>query len=121
MPSIPAQVWKSTKFDVLPHEEPGMITFRLSGPLTARDMYSFLSPDDLRDILECVPSRAHVHCFDVTAVPYMDSVGMSVILNHETRCRAKGVHVIVVGSCPRVVEALKRAKMEHLYQAAAHV
>ena len=121
MPPISAQLWKSTPFDVQPHEqEPGMITFRLSGPFTARDVFSILAPADLHAILE-VPSQARVHCFDLTAVPYMDSAGMTMIRNHETRCRVRGVQLIVVGSGSRVAHALKRGKMEHLCQATARV
>jgi hypothetical protein len=50
MPIIQAQVWKSSTFAIERKEgkAPGAVVFRLSGPFTARDMFSTLSPVALR-------------------------------------------------------------------------
>jgi anti-anti-sigma factor len=115
MPAIAAQQWRSTPFNVQTRqEEPGTITFGLSGPFTARDMYSCLSPAELRFILESELEDALVHCFDLTAVPYVDAAGIRMIMGHYTRCHARGIHMTLVGPSDRVREAFKLARLEHL-------
>jgi len=117
MPSTPAQLWKSTPFDVQSRfEESGMITFRFTGPFTARDMYSCLSPADLQGILEAAPEQAVVHCFDMTAVPYIDSRGIRILMSHSARCQAQGIHLLAFGLNDRLREAFKLARVEHLLQ-----
>jgi anti-anti-sigma factor len=122
MTAIAAQMWQSTRFDVQRYDdEPGTITFCLSGPLTARDMYSTLSPADLCDVLECLTAHARVHCFDMTGVPYMDGAGVRMLLNHRDYCRACGIRMIVEGMTARVLAALKAARVEDTLCATATV
>ena len=113
MTAIAAQMWKSTRFDVQRYDdEPGMITFCLSGPLTARDMYSDLSPADLCDVLECMTDQARVHYFDMTGVPYVDWAGVRVLMNHYEYCQTCGIRMIVDGMNTRVLAALSAVRME---------
>jgi anti-anti-sigma factor len=116
MTAIATQMWKSTRFDVQRYDdEPGMITFCLSGPFTARDMYSNLSPADLCDVLQCLTDQAQVHCFDVTGVPYMDRAGVHVLMNHYEYCQTYGIRMIAEGMNARVLAALKAARMEDTF------
>lgn len=110
MPAIAAQQWKSTPFYVQTRqEEPGVITFRLSGPFTARDIYSCVSPAELDFILQSELEDAAVHCFDMSAVPCADAAGIGVIMSHHARCHARGICVAAAGLNDRVREAFQRA------------
>jgi hypothetical protein len=82
------QVWKSSGFTIerCDGKEPGIVNFRLSGPFTARDMYSSISPTTFREIFECVEGeQPGVHVVDLTLVPYMVSICLGVIFGHYLR------------------------------------
>jgi anti-anti-sigma regulatory factor len=86
-----AQIWKSSKFAIerTQGKTPGSVIFRLSGPITARDMYGSLSPNELRNTFESVvDGESHaLHIRDLTEVPYIDSAGLGLIVTHYVRCR----------------------------------
>ena len=93
-----AQVWKSSKFAIERSQgkTAGTVIFRLSGPFTARDMRTSLSPDALRSTFESQeesePHALHVHphhILDLTEVPYMDSAGLELIVSHYVRCQTE--------------------------------
>lgn len=113
MTAMAAQMWKSTRFDVQRYDdEPGIITFRLSGPFTTRDMYSNLSPAEFCDVLLCLTDQAQLHCFDMTCVPYMDAAGLRVLMNHYEYCRNYGIRMILEGMNARVLAAFRAVRME---------
>jgi len=91
---------------------PGTVIFRLSGPLTVRKMFESQSPDAVRNLLvsPSVPGvePPKLNIFDLTGVPYMDSMGMGMIV----RCQGKGVRLIIAGASPRVRELLKLTKVD---------
>ena len=111
-----AQVWKSSKFTIERSQgrRPGTVVFRLSGPFTARDMYGSLSPSALRNTFESEEgSDPHaLHVLDMTAVPYMDSAGLGLIVSHYVRCQSRGVRLVAAGVSPRVLQLLEMTKVD---------
>lgn len=84
---------------------PGTVIFELNGPLTLRNMFEFQSMLRGGD-----PPAATI--IDLNQVPYMDSTGMGMIVNHYVRCQSKGVKLIVAGVSPRVLELFKLTKVD---------
>jgi len=118
MPTIETQIWKSSRLTIerAEDETQGMVVFRLSGPFTARDMYNSLSPDAFRNIFESVTGDAQpaAHIFDLTEVPYMDSIGLGMLVSHYVRCQSKGIRLSITGASPRVQELFKITRMENV-------
>jgi anti-anti-sigma factor len=116
IPMAVAQVWKSSKFTIERNhgKTSGTVIFRLSGPFTARDMYSSLSPIALRNTFESeegdVPHALHI--LDLTDVPYIDSAGLGLIVSHYVRCQGRGVRLVVAGVNPRVLQLLEMTKVD---------
>jgi anti-anti-sigma factor len=86
---------------------PGTVILRLSGRLTLTSVLAL---------------RAHFRDFepppltilDFTAVDYMDSAGMSEIINHEVYCRDKRVRLAVAGVTPRVLSMLQITRLDQV-------
>ena len=118
MPGLEAQIWKGTAFciDRLPGKAPGTVIFRFTGPFTARDMYGSVAPTAFHHIFDCelTPGDAAplTNIFDLTAVPYMDSSGIGLLVSHYVRCRGKGVRLIAVGANPRIVQLFKLTRVD---------
>jgi anti-anti-sigma factor len=114
-----AQIWKSTRFTIecSPGKAAGTVLFRLTGPFTARDMYTCLSPDALRNTFESTPDtvQAAVHIFDLTQVPYLDSAGLGMMVSHYVRCQRQGIRLITAGVSPRVLQLLQLTKVGNLF------
>jgi anti-anti-sigma factor len=49
---------------------------------------------------------------DLTGVPYMDSAGMGLIINHYVHCQNIGTKMVVAGVSPRVLELFKMTKVD---------
>jgi anti-anti-sigma factor len=115
------QVWKSTKFAIERHDgnASGTVVFRLEGPFTARDMYGSLSPDALKNTF--ASEAGSVHVLDLTAVPYVDSSGLGMMVSHYVRCQGKGIRLVVAGASSRVVELLEMTKTDPLFPRFASV
>ena len=120
-----AQVWKSTKFTIERSEgkTPGTVIFRLSGPFTARDMYSSLSPTALRNTFESEEGDdpQALHILDLMEVPYMDSMGIGLIVSHYVRCRSKGVRLVLAGVSARVLQLLEMTNVDGFFPRVATV
>jgi anti-anti-sigma factor len=119
-----AQVWKSTKFTIERSQgkAPGTVVFRLSGPFTARDMYSSLSPSALRSTFESEDSdQDALHILDLTEVPYVDSAGLGLMVSHYVRCQDRGVRLVLAGVRPRVLQLLEMTKVERFFPRIATV
>ncbi len=125
MSTMLSQIWKGSTFTIERQRDPAADTviFRFSGPFTARDMYSSLTPAALRNIFESDPPHhvPSVNIFDLTDVPYMDSCGLGLLVGHFVRCQSKGVHFIAAGVKPRVMELFKTTRVEHLFPITATV
>ena len=120
-----AQIWKSTRFTIecSPGKAPGSVIFRLTGPFTARDMYTCLSPDALRNTFESTPDTAQpaIHIFDFTQVPYMDSAGLGMMVSHYVRCQRQGIRLIAAGVSPRVFRLFQLTNVENLFPIVATI
>ena len=114
----PVQMWKSTAFSIerVDGKKPGTVIFRLVGPFTARDMYGSLTPAALEHMLnfQSTPDevRPAVNILDLSEVPYMDSKGLGMVVNHHTSCQEKGVRLVVAGATPRVQELFAMTKVD---------
>jgi anti-anti-sigma factor len=123
MSTIETQVWKSSRFTINRTQSPtGDTVFRFSGPFTARDMYTSLSPDSIRDLFLSEPGEMQppVHIFDLAEVPYMDSLGLGMLARHYVQCQSKGIRLSITGLNPRVLELLRLTKMEAVLPLAAN-
>jgi anti-anti-sigma factor len=49
--------------------------------------------------------------FDLTGVPYMDSAGMGLIMNHYVNCQTRGLRMVVAGSNKRVLDLFEVTKV----------
>ena len=67
-------------------KNPGTRVFCLSGPLTLRNLFELQT-----ELRGSKPPPLTV--IDLTAVPYMDSAGMGLVMNHYVRCQTKGVKI----------------------------
>lgn len=122
MPTIQAQIWKgaSLTIDRAESETHGTV-FRFSGPFTAHGMYAALSPDAIRNLFESPPHDGYppIHIFDLTEVPYMDSLGLGMLASHYVRCQGNGIRLSITGVSPRVQELLRLTKMDTVLPIAA--
>jgi anti-anti-sigma factor len=114
MASMETQIWKSARLTIERGEsETHATVFRLSGPLTGRDMYNSLSPDAFRNIFESPADGAQTpaQVFDLTEVPYMDSTGLGMLVSHYVRCQSKGIRLSITGVNARVQELFRLTGM----------
>jgi anti-anti-sigma factor len=123
MPTVETQIWKSARLTIERAESDAEgSVFRFSGPFTARDIYHSLSPDAFRNIFEPAPGSPSPakHIFDLTAVPYMDSLGLGMLASHYVRCKGNGIPLSITGISPRVEELFRITKMDTVLPIAAH-
>ena len=99
-------------------KSPSTVIFRLVGPFTARKMYGHLTPDELQKVLafqsipgEQLPQR---NILDLSEVPYMDSLGLGMIVTHYVSSTNKGVKTIAAGLTPRVLELFQLTKVDSI-------
>ncbi len=111
-----AQVWKSHNFSITADagDLPDAVIFRLAGPFTARDMYSSLTPNQVRQIFETLPEKKQpsAQIFDLSGVPYMDSIGLGMLVSLYVSSRGKGVRMSITGCTPHVIELFKLTKVD---------
>lgn len=81
------------------------LVYVLTGPLTLRNMF------DLQSALRGAPAPKLV-IFDITAVPYMDSAGMGLIMNHYVHCQTRGARLVVAGANSRVLDLFNVTKVD---------
>ena len=86
-------------------KNPGTRVFRLNGPLTLRNLFELQS--ELRS--SALPPLTII---DLTDVPYMDSAGMGLVMNHYVRCTTNGTKLIVSGANNRVIDLFKVTKVD---------
>lgn len=93
---------------------PGTRILILNGPLTLRNMF------ELQGELRTKPEPT-LSILDLSGVPYMDSAGMGLIINHFTHCQGCGARMVAVGVSPRVLELFKMTRVDALVPQAATV
>jgi anti-sigma B factor antagonist len=79
----------------------------LSGPLTLRNMFEI--QHELRH-----GEVPRLSILDLSGVPYMDSAGMGLIVNHFVQCQNRGSKMIAVGVCARVHELFKLTRVDSI-------
>ena len=79
---------------------PGTLIFRLTGPLTLRNIFDL--QEQFRK-MEQVP----LTILDLTGVPYMDSAGMGVVVNCHVHCQSRGGRLIATGVSKRILDIFK--------------
>ena len=88
--------------------------FSLAGPLILRNIFELQS-----ELRSAKPQRLTV--LDLTGVPYMDSAGMGLVMNHYVHCQAKGARMIVAGANSRILDLFKITKIDRVIQLAATI
>ncbi len=86
-------------------KNPSTRVFRLSGTLTLRNLFELQS--ELRR--SALPPLTVI---DLTGVPYMDSAGMGLVMNHYVRCQTNGTKLVVSGANNRVIDLFKVTKVD---------
>jgi anti-anti-sigma factor len=102
---MPADV--SLKIEPIPGSKPGTVILRLSGPMT------LTSVPPLRALFRGTEPPSHT-ILDLSGVPFMDSAGMSEIINHEVYCRDKRVYLTLAGVTPRVLTMFRTTRLEQV-------
>lgn len=98
----------------IPGNKPGTVILRLTGPLILNNVLP------LRAVFRnSEPPRLTV--LDLSGVSYIDSAGMSEIINHEVYCRDKGVRLTLAGVTPRVLGMLQITRLDTVLTLAATV
>lgn len=114
-----AQMWQGSKFSVerVAGDTPGEVIFRFTGPFTARDMYGSISPAAFRAILDSSDGSesATAHVLDLTCVPYIDSAGLGMIVDHFSKCQKAGIRMTAVGAGKHVIEQFRLTKIDSLF------
>jgi anti-anti-sigma factor len=95
------------KIEPIPGTRPGTVILRLTGPLTLNSV----SP--LRALFRGTEPPQHT-ILDLGGVPFMDSAGMSEIINHEVYCRDKHVLLTLAGVTPRVLSMFHITRLEQV-------
>ncbi len=93
---------------------PDTLIFVLNGPLTLRNMFELQS--QLRNV---APARLTI--FDLAGVPYMDSAGMGLVMNHYVHCQTRGSKLVVVAANSRVMDLFRVTKVETVLALAASI
>lgn len=86
-------------------KSPGTRVFCLSGPLTLRNLFELQS-----ELRSAAPPPLTI--IDITDVPYMDSAGMGLVMNHYVRCQTRGAKLVVAGANNRVMDLFKVTKVD---------
>lgn len=83
----------------------GTRVFCLSGPLTLRNLFEFQT-----ELRSADPTPLTI--IDIAGVPYMDSAGMGLVMNHYVRCTTRGTKLVVTGANSRVMDLFKVTKVD---------
>ncbi|MGB6193375.1 MAG: STAS domain-containing protein [Terracidiphilus sp.] len=88
--------------------------FVLNGPLTLRNMFEFQA-----NLRSGAPARLTI--FDLAGVPYMDSAGMGLVVNHHVHCETRGSKLIIAAANGRVTDLFRLTKVETVLSLASSV
>jgi anti-anti-sigma factor len=102
------------KIEPIPGKQSGTVILRLTGPLTQNSVLP------LRALFRGTEPPRHT-ILDLSGVPFMDSAGMSEIINHEVYCRDKQVRLTLAGVTPRVLTMFHITRLENVLTLAATV
>jgi anti-sigma B factor antagonist len=86
-------------------KNPGPRVFCLNGPLTLRNLFELQT-----ELRSSTPPPLTV--IDLSQVPYMDSAGMGLVMNHYVRCSTNGSKLVVSGANNRILDLFKVTKVD---------
>ncbi|HEY2472760.1 MAG TPA: STAS domain-containing protein [Terracidiphilus sp.] len=95
-------------------KNPTTQVFSLVGPLTLRNLFEFQA-----ELRSATPPPLTV--IDLSAVPYMDSAGMGLVMNHYVRCTTRGTKLVVAGANNRILDLFKVTKVDSVLPMAATI
>ena len=93
------------KIEPIPGTKPGTVILRLTGPVTETSVLP------LRALFRGTVPPHHT-ILDLSGVPFIDSAGMSEIVNHEIYCRDQNVRLTLAGVTPRVLTMFHITRLE---------
>ena len=88
---------------------------------SARHVRVSLAGCDAQPVRIRIERDADPAIFDLTRVPYMDSIGLGMMVSQHVRCKGKGIRMVAVGVNPRVLQLFKLTKLDTLIPMAATV
>lgn len=88
--------------------------YALAGPLILRNMF------ELQSELRRTPPQP-LTVLDLSGVPYMDSAGMGLVVNHYVHCQNKGARLVVAGANNRVLDLFKITRVDTILPLAPSV
>jgi anti-anti-sigma factor len=120
------QIWKGSAFSIERKEvkTPGTVVLHFAGPFTARDMYGSLPPAALESLFSPQLTQGQqvtLMVIELSGVPYMDSMGLGMIVTQFVHCKGRGVRLVVAGLTPRVQQLFELTKMVGVIPMAATV
>ena len=62
-----------------------------------------------------------LNILDLTDVPYMDSMGLGMIVAHHVRCHHRGIRMVAAGVGARVLQLLKLTRVDRVFPMATTV
>jgi anti-sigma B factor antagonist len=89
----------------LPGNAPGTVILRLTGEIILGNVLP------LRTEFRNGPPPPFT-ILDMSGVRFLDSAGMSEIINHEVYCRDNGVRMALAGVAPRVLHMLQITRLD---------
>lgn len=98
----------------LPGKAPGTVILRLTGELTLGNVLHVRT--QFRD-----GAPPPFTILDMSGVKFIDSAGMSEIINHEVFCRDNGVRMVLAGVVPRVRSMLQVTRLDKVLTLVATV
>ena len=122
-----AVIWKCNDFSIERKmgKAPSTLILKMSGPFTARDMYCKLTPDELKKVFDLTPMEGGVpvvlNILDLSDVPYMDSMGLGMIVAHHVRCHHREIGMVAAGVGARVLQLLKLTRVDRVFPMATTV
>ena len=85
----------------------------MTGVLTISTLFAF------QDFAHADESEALI--VDLSGVPYMDSAGMGLVMNHYVHCQARKGKLVVVGASGRLMDLFKVTKVDSVLPLAATI
>jgi hypothetical protein len=127
MTTTDAMIWNCDAFTIERKigKSPSTLIIKMSGPFTARDMYCKLTPDELHKVFDLTPLEGGVpvalNILDMTDVPYVDSMGLGMIVAHHVRCYHREIGMVAAGVGARVLQLLKLTRVDRVFPMATTV
>ena len=88
--------------------------YSLAGPLILRNIF------ELQHELRRTPPQP-LTILDLSGVPYIDSAGMGLVMNHYVHCQTKGVRMVVAGANSRILDLFKITRVDTILPLATSI